>query len=249
MFDYSDCPIRDERVGPFKLHINASQLSSNGLLKPNAYLELSCHAADLYHESMGLSLQDMIGAGQAWIITAANFSIKKHVSVEHHEISAVTWLEGTRGPYAQRKIEFSLDGEVYFTTTFYCVFFDLKSRTFFRKVPAGVYGKNTNSKEASPPRMRVPEKLTAVLKRTVMPSDIDCIGHANNTRYGAYAFDALTADEIANFKNVREFEIQFRRELPLGETFEISRTKEDDKIYIVGSSGGNSNFESFFRFG
>jgi acyl-ACP thioesterase len=173
------------------------------------------------------------------------------VDAQVSKIMAKTWLEGTKGPYCRRIIEFYVDGELRFVTHFFCLLFDLNTRTFFRKLPEGIQGKRPNSKDCAPARWKAPEGRL-VMRRTARQSDTDCLGHVNNTRYAAFAFDALTADEIENFGALKEFEVVYKHELSPGINFGVYKSVDEKNIYVSGLSGDSEsqtqNFNAVFRF-
>lgn len=264
--------IRDEK-NVFDVRVNASQLGDHGLMKPGAYLELGCVTADMLHEKIDMPLGDMISGGLSWVLTAAKAEIHKPVDVNCCKLTAVTWLEATRGPFVLRPIEFYSGGdnldsyegisprddrgiapynqtEKRFTLYFYSVLFDINNRTVVRKMPPEIIGKNPGSKEAAAPRLKIPCPVKPAVNRIAQPSDIDCLGHVNNTRYAAFAYDALPREALNHYSSLSGFEIHYRNEMTSGDSFQIFRGEDGiNNIYIRGQQeDGKINFEAAFRF-
>ena len=76
--------------------------------------------------------------------------------------------------------------------------------------------------------------LTAVEERTVQASQIDCLGHVNNCRYGELAYDIFTDEEQENLKNLKRMDINFLSELRAGDQFTMKKAYEDDQIFFQG---------------
>lgn len=75
----------------------------------------------------------------------------------------------------------------------------------------------------------------------VMRSQIDEVGHMNNTCYGDVVWDMLDEDTAA--RGINTFNITFIKEALLGDVIKIYRIVEDDGVVLQGmNANGNSCF-------
>lgn len=239
----------DEKLKIYKVRPLPGQLNAQCSLKPNGYLELAGLVADKHLDEMNMGISAMLEKGYAWVLTAATVRIHKPVR-DCAELTAHTWLEGTRGPYARRELEFfDVSGQPAFTVSYYSVLFNVNTRHFenTKDSPYPIECENPESKSAASPRWKIPCDMSALYRRIVMRSDLDCLGHVHNCRYAAYAYDALTDEQAKKYESIREFEVLFRHELSLGEQFTVSGGDDGSDIYVTGSDDTRTYFEAVFR--
>ena len=86
--------------------------------------------------------------------------------------------------------------------------------------------------------------------RRVYNSFIDCLGHVNNTRYGEFAYDALTDAEKNNLGSLKRMDIYFLSELRDHDTFSVFKAYENNKIIIRGVNNikQDTSFDVVFEF-
>ena len=70
-------------------------------------------------------------------------------------------------------------------------------------------------------------------ERKVLQSDIDMNRHVNNIRYANFIVDTFGEDA----ENYTNFEIDYNKELTLGQTVQIFKASKDDKLYFKGYVG------------
>jgi acyl-ACP thioesterase len=77
----------------------------------------------------------------------------------------------------------------------------------------------------------------------VLNSQVDALGHLNNTRYTDFAFDVMTDEERS--KTLRRLEITFHSELRRGDSFLLSKSvhREPGRLYFRGSTDAKKAFD------
>ena len=82
-------------------------------------------------------------------------------------------------------------------------------------------------------------------------SDIDILGHTNNTRYVVWAMDCIDY-EYASASRVKELEINFNKETKHGEKVSLYRciqeAQDGKNIFIEGKIDGKSCFCAKFQY-
>ena len=76
--------------------------------------------------------------------------------------------------------------------------------------------------------------LTPVMERTVQASQIDCLGHVNNCRYGEFAYDIFTGEEQEKLKDLKRMDIHFLSELRSGDLFAMGKAYDGNRIFFQG---------------
>ncbi len=79
------------------------------------------------------------------------------------------------------------------------------------------------------------------LPRTVQREETDRNGHLNNTVYLRWAADLLP-EEFAAGHTLRSLWIEYKKELPLGQTAELAYTLADRTLYLRGTAEGRDSF-------
>ena len=103
-------------------------------------------------------------------------------------------------------------------------------------------------------RIKISTPQSVVEVRKVRPSMTDGVGHVNNTRYGDFVYDAMTADERDRLCNLKRIDVWFNYELLEGDEFQIIKSCEsDDVICFSGKKIGDvkNSFDmklTFFNF-
>ena len=100
-----------------------------------------------------------------------------------------------------------------------------------------------------PGRISIPKEAQLVAERKVLFTDIDCNGHVNNARYGAFVMDSLPAEwQLLDFTDYR---LNYAREALLGDTLSVYAYHDEEahKISVVGKRGKETSFdcELFYR--
>ena len=122
------------------------------------------------------------------------------------------------------------------------VLMDLESRTLSRDrdwvPPAGL---SRPGELSVPRRLRFPESPAQTRLRTVTADEADVNGHLNNAEYLRWGEDLADA-AFASARRLRRFEIEYKKELPLGAAAEMAYLTEGGSLFVRGRIDENDAF-------
>ena len=92
-------------------------------------------------------------------------------------------------------------------------------------------------------KIQIPEDMALWDERVIKYTDLDANGHTNNSRYAAFAVDALP--EQFQSKVFKDFRINFAKEAMLGQKVQVFGKIEENenKLFILGKAEGETSFE------
>ncbi len=228
--------MKSEKDCVYELLSTAAYLNQYNQLKPYAYQVLFEQMAERHLFDLNLNVDTTMEYNLAWALIS--MSIEVVTPIEKSMILyGNTWYSQHRGPYFRRELIFKDgDGRVMFKGSSHSVLFDIEKRSVFRKKevpfpmhePTGIFLLEASS------GFKMDVDLTAVEERTVQASQIDCLGHVNNCRYGELAYDIFTDEEQENLKNLKRMDINFLSELRAGDQFTMKKAYEGDQIFFQG---------------
>ncbi len=230
------------------------ELNEHSVCKPSGYHQLICAAAEADLAHCGNSINDTIGKGYAWAIISLTIDVKR--PLDHCEpLTMRTWIAPAHSPFSRREVSAAdRSGNVVFNTSIYMVPLDVNTHKILRNnfFDSTVY-ENDQFVTGEPlidnvrTRMSEPDGFVHLCDRTIMPSDIDALGHMNNCRYGAFAYDALDRQQRELFSRPFVYTIDYRRQLTEGESVSIDKLTDGCSIYVRGiNSDGKLSFLARF---
>ncbi len=192
--------------------------------------------------------------GVSWVLLSMT---AKSISpiVYGEKLKVRTWHTEKHGVYYRREIEICHeDGALAAVAATFSSILDMNTRRICKddEIIAKVLdlGEGKKLLEAES-RLRVrPEELDFVKTEEVRPSQIDALGHVNNSRYGEIITDALTDKQREEIHNLIEYEIAFTGELRLGDSVEIRVSEKANEILAAGirKSDGKAAFTARLTF-
>ena len=134
----------------------------------------------------------------------------------------------------------------------FSILLDVSTRGVFRKkeLPFKLAAPREIFCTEGDPHFRGPKDFTVIATRKVYNSYIDCLGHVNNCRYGDFAYDALSDDEINRMGKLKRIEIYFISELRNKDQFTVRKAIDGNRIVIQGQNNtkGDTAFDFVFQF-
>ncbi len=191
----------------------------------------------------------LVEMGYAILLSRYSFRIHK-TPVENQFYTIKTWEEKSEALQFVRAFEIlSSEGEKLVTGMSSWLLVDINSRrlTPIKKfdVLAAQYRTPTDlvtEHDCIPlGKIPAPEKMELWDERVIKYTDLDGNGHTNNSRYVAFAVDALPA-EYQN-KEVKDIRVTFNKEATLGQKLQIMGGAEGNKIVIIGKTEEATSFE------
>jgi len=228
--------MKPEKDCTYELLATASYLNQHNQFKPYAYQVLFEQMAERHLFNLNLNVDDTMKHGLAWVLISMSVEVVTPIE-KAMTLYGNTWYSRHFGPYFRRELLIK-DGEgrTMFKGSTHSVILDIEKRTVFRKKePPFPMHKPTDVVllDASP-SFKMEAGLKPVVERTVQASQIDCLGHVNNCRYGEFAYDIFTDEEQKTLKDLKRMDINFLSELRAGDSFTMQKACEGSQIFIQG---------------
>ncbi len=217
----------------------SGELGRSGFMRLSGYHHLICAAAESDMTSRRMSVSSTIKRGYAWAITSMTVDVFRPVdSCSPLEVS--TWISTSRSLLNRRELQFSDSRGECFRSSVFSAPVSMETHRLTR-LNEDEYITETGEPliPDAATRLVIPSDSTEAYRRQVYPSDIDALGHMNNCRYGALAYDALTESERELLSNPFRYTICFRRQLMEGCTVQVNRSSDENGIYISGIQAGS----------
>lgn len=220
----------------YELLATASHFNQYNQLKPYAYQILFEQMAERHLLKLNLNVDETMKYGLAWALISMSVEVVAPIE-KSMSLYGNTWHSQRRGPYFRRELSFKdAAGQVLFQGSTHSVLLDMDKRSVFRKkeVPFPMHEPTEILLLDSSPSFKRNRELTPVAERTVLPSQIDCLGHVNNCRYGEFAYDIFTDKEQEKLRNLKRMDIYFLSELRAGDRFTLGKAYEGSRVLIQG---------------
>lgn len=221
-------------------------------LRPSAFMDYAQDIAYSAAQTLHFGYDDMGKYGCAWVISRLHFH---YLKVPHwrDELSLRTWAKGTEGPFFLRDFEIlGKDGERMVVGTSNWIVLDSNARKMARDPNA--YGL------ISPEYICAESAIDEVCGKVMMPhgvqpevvgthvvgyNDVDFIGHTNNSRYMAWAMNAVDYADTLEM-DIRDVRIGFNHETHDGDLVTIRRvieqTQKGRRYCLEGQVEGKTSF-------
>ena len=242
----------NEKKFVYPIETEVCELNENNYLKPYAYQNLFAAVAEEHLNNINLNVDATMQYNLAWVLTSISFEIINPIK-GCIKLFANTWYSQRRGPFFRRELVFkNSDGELMFHGSTFSVLLDLTTRNVFRKrqVPFFIDEPVEDFTIQASPSFKTDVEFKKLEDRKVYNSFIDCLSHVNNTRYGEFAYDALTDAEKNNLSSLKRMDIYFLSELRNHDTFSVFKAYDDNKIFIRGFNNmkQDTSFDVSFEF-
>ena len=216
--------------------INFLQCYPNGYLK---YTDL-CNILQLtagYHAEMGgISFSDMQVHHQAWVLSRMRVEISR-LPKWRDTVTVKTWINSLENSRSVRCLEMYIgDEKIIGCETFWAVINTQLRKPQALALPHEHFEKFPENATAKPfSKINLKESVSILETYTVKLSDLDVVNHANNVKYLEWCLDHCDSKALLS-KKLKTFEMNFMRELALGEEAVIGR---HDDTFIISSDHKN----------
>ena len=223
-----------ERDCLFKVRSGITNLNEHHVMKPQGYQNCFGALVEADLNEFKIDFPDVFQFGLGWVIISFNVEVVKPIN-KAMWIYGSTWFSQKRGPYYRRDFLFQDEnGDILFQGTTYNILLNIESRKIFRQIELPFYldPPHPEFRAEGSPAFREKHDYEDILKRTIYGSDIDMLGHVNNTRYGAFAYDIMTEEERKRLADLRRMELYFEAELTEGDEYLMQKTYRGDDLLI-----------------
>jgi len=203
-----------------------------------------CHA-----ENLNVGREDMINAGQAWILSRMSVLVQRRP--KYHEIITVSsWPRGWEKLFAIRNFQIAdKDNIPVVSARSAWLIVDMEKRrplrpqTLMEKMPLNE-GLDTLSDGAAALQER--KNLLKISDRKALYTDVDFNGHVNNVRYIQWIEDSLDRQLLENADKMR-LDINYLSEVMYGEEVELLSAPIEDASCAAFEGRKKDNGQAAFR--
>ena len=247
--------MKSEKDHVYELLSTASYLNQYSQLKPYAYQVLFEQMAERHLFDLNLNVDTTMEHGLAWALISMAIEVVNPIE-KSMRLYGSTWFSQHKGPYFRRELIFkNAEGQVMFQGSTHSVLLDIEKRSVFRKkeVPFQMHEPTEIFLLEATPGFKMTAELTTAAERAVQPSQIDCLGHVNNCRYGEFIYDVFSEDEQRKLKDLKRMDINFISELRAGDHFTMKKAATENQILFQGHNNTKDDVSfnivmNFFQF-
>ena len=230
----------------YQVRVTPSMLGIGNIIRPDAILEVITSAIDADMCALGHGVSQMLDNNLAWVITAVHAEILKPIN-KCTPFTARTRPFCKRGPFICREIILENDNIQYLRVLLTSALFDTKNRVILYDVPESL-GVPALDRNGFPAKRKIEEPLTFCCERKINNSELDCIGHVNNSRYAAFVYDILSDEKLSRMNELKGFYINFRHELKKENTLLLEKGETCSQFFVRGSVDGEVSFDAILDF-
>lgn len=213
---------------------------SSRRLSPASTLAVAQEMSYRSAEDLGIGDSSMFAKGLAWVLCRARFIVSRAPVMFEHVILE-TWHKGILGPFFVRNYRIlDKEGDELLKATSSCVLIDRLSRALVRfnhiidfKCVEPQCDDSTFEEQADKIRIPQEEPCRKVIEQEIKYTDIDFVGHTNNTNYLKWAMDceALNGGII----HPSDVTVNFLHETTIGEKITFRRICSCGLSYLIGA--------------
>lgn len=220
----------------YEIETEVSALNQHNILKPYAYQNLFSQLIERHLNMINSNVDVTMKSNLAWALVSLSIELIKPME-GCMKMYGSTWYSGRRGPFFRRELEFKGEnGQVMFKGSTFSILLDVDKRTIYRKkdIPFLLPDPVQDFTMEASPTTKINLEFHKVDERKVFNSYIDCLGHVNNCRYGEFAYDAFTDEELQNLIKLKRMDIYFLSELRNKDTFSVLKAYDGSKVLVRG---------------
>ena len=226
-----------------KIPIDISMYNVNGDFTPSAYQRMIMSMIEEHLDMLNLGEKHLMEEyGISWVLLSTSIEFKRKINPTD-KLVGITWHSGGRVPSFRRDFIFEdEDGNSVAAGATVSTLFENEARKIClnkEKLAVVDLEAETPVLEFLERKMKCCKPFELVETRTVRPSMTDGIGHVNNTKYGDFAYDAMSCEEISRLGSIKRMDIWFNHELRAGDRFEIYKSVESENaVCFMGKKIG-----------
>ena len=222
-----------------KIKILSNMCGPDGYVKPSGILDIFQTVAGKHANQLEIGMAKLY-PNYSWVLMRIRYELIKPIRMES-EVEVITW------PHPEGKIDFDrdflikdLEGTILVKGASKWVVINMKTRRIERTSTFKYPGEcSLESNFAMIEKIDCSEVVfTENRHYEIRPSDIDLVGHLNNTKYADLCYDLCP-------KNYRTFTINYNHEISLGENVLIEKGTKDGFVYIKVDNRFNARLEVF----
>lgn len=217
--------------------INFLQCYPNGYLKYTDLCNILQLTAGVHAELGGLSFTDMQQHQQAWVLSRMRVEVKR-LPKWRDVVTVKTWINSLENSRSIRCLEMYIGNEkIVGCETFWAVFNTQTRRPENLALAHDHFEKYANEKATEIQFSKIDTAVdkTFATEKTILLSDLDVVNHANSVKYLEWCLDYAKPKLLLN-QLVESFEMNYLKEVSLGDTVSIEESKSDNPMIFTVSS-------------
>lgn len=229
--------------------IDISMYNSKGEFVPSAYQRMVMAMIEEHLDYFELGEKRLMeDYGISWVLLSMSIELKRRL-VPSDKLYGLTWHSGGRLPSFRRDFQiFDGNDEVVAVGATVSTLFDNETRricldkdklSVIKCYPQDTVLENLERK------MKLSDEAKLIEVRKVRPSMTDGVGHVNNTKYGDFVYDAMSADDRERLGSLKRLDVWFNSELREGDEFEIHGFLADDSALCFYGKKAQEQRSSF----
>ncbi|WP_298152543.1 acyl-ACP thioesterase domain-containing protein [Flavobacterium sp.] len=223
--------------------IDFTQCAPNGMMKYTDLCNILQLTAGYHAELGGISFTEMQQFSQAWVLSRMRVEINR-LPKWKETVTVRTWIVSLENSRSVRALEVYANGKkIVGCETYWAVFNTDIRRPEVLALPHEHYVKYAEqfSTAERVRKIMLFETVKTVKKHKVVVSDLDIVNHVNNVKYLEWCLDTIDS-QILLHSRIEAFEMNFMKELTLGEEVLIEEMKTDNNPVFSISRDGKSCF-------
>ena len=221
------------------LEINSFEVDQNSNIKTVSLQNLLQEVAYKGSDFCGCGPDVMQSRGLFWALNRIHFSILR-CPRWGDSVVLQTWSRGQVGPLWHRNFRMvAQDGVPVVLGTSAWTVVDYRERALFRGELG--FDQSFHHEEDTLPfctKILIPRDLeqNPAGSHTVVWSDIDTNGHANNCAYTQWVLDTMPVDYVRNHV-VKDVQVNYNHEIHLGEKVDFFMSRAENLWFVTGRTG------------
>lgn len=222
--------------------INFLQCYPNGYLKYTDLCNILQLTAAKHAELGGLSFTDMQVCHQAWVLSRMRIEINR-LPKWKDVVTVKTWINSLENSRSIRCLEMYLGEEkIAGCETFWAVFNTDKRKPENLLLPHEHFQKFPDRATLETfSKIDFQHEMEIIGEHKVKLSDLDIVNHANSVKYIEWCLDFIDLKIIKN-QQIESLEMNYLKELSLGDIAEIKHKIIDNSIIFTISKNERINF-------
>lgn len=223
--------------------INFLQCLPSGHLKHTELCNLMQLTAGAHAELGGMSFTDMQVHDQAWVLSRMRVEVDE-LPKWRDTVTIKTWILDLQGSRSVRALEMYVgDKKVAGALTYWAVINTKLRKAEALVLPHEHFEKYPDRMPTQEPfkKVEITRESEVATERTVLLSDLDIVFHANNVKYLEWCLDTVDFKPLLK-QQLKSFDMNYLRELKLGDKISISRGQHDNQTYFTVQKDDKPSF-------
>ncbi len=216
--------------------LRASDFDKFRHIKPSSVLDLFQDAAGQHANELGVGFEEMFKRSYMWVLTRVKFKILSEPE-NYQKVIVKTWpLEPSRITYRREYSIENENGELLIGGSSEWVVIHSEKRRFVSANDLYPFTDGFHTEIMCEEKLgKIPDFQTETEPYVINSSfsELDINNHVNNTKYANYVLDAINPQSSDILK---EFQIDYRKEVLEGTKLNIHHSKQDKTVFAKGQN-------------